>query len=201
MRTTYVVLLMVLGAASSYGIDLGISGGIRDWENTSRADERFTPQMALTVGQTITPNSAVRVDAVAAAWTHESNELEHDLHGWVSHSDRVERSGYAFGARVVFDNRKLGTNGGRLVRPYVGAGIHWAAEKRLTPPWYFGVHREYWYDRWDAEGILGIAVPTGSKADFLIQYAISGPWTDLENDSHWGHAVHSVSLGYRFAVR
>ncbi len=71
MRTTYVVLVLtMMSAASSYGFDLGISGGIRDWEDTSRADERFTPEGTLTIGQTLTPKSALRVEGLVAAWTH-----------------------------------------------------------------------------------------------------------------------------------
>ncbi len=201
MRTTYVVLVLtMMSAASSYGFDLGISGGIRDWEDTSRADERFTPEGTLTIGQTLTPKSALRVEGLVAAWTHETNDRSYDLHGYLERYRRVERSGFAFGARFILDNRILRPNGGRLVRPYVGAGIRWATDKSEAITFFGNQGETYWNEQWVGELLVGIAIPTTRTADFLIQYSPSGDIRFREGDIDTHEWIHSLSLGYRFAV-
>ncbi|MBL0061673.1 MAG: hypothetical protein IPP40_09390 [bacterium] len=69
MRTTYVVLVLtMLSAASSYGFDIGISGGIRDWEDTAQRSVRPTPTLILSLGEYFRPDLPYRFDAVGGIW-------------------------------------------------------------------------------------------------------------------------------------
>ncbi len=202
MRTTYVVLVLtMLSAASSYGWELGVQGGVRDWESTNKSDVRFTPQGTLLIGKTITPNSPFRVDAVASAWTRETRIYSLSGYSDVAYSRTTERSGYAFGARVQLDNRQRSESGRRLGRPYIGAGWLWTVQKEAQPSWFGdGGYVEYWDDQWAAEALLGIAIPSARTADFLIQYTFMAvvPFRNRTIDDEYG--VHALSLGYRFSV-
>ena len=201
MRTTYVVLLLtILSAASSYGFDLGISAGVRDWDRANRADERETPMVMLTVGNTITPNSPIRLDAVAGAWTHEVLEREYSFWGDVVSSRAVERPGYAFGLRAQLDNRPVGPSGHRLVRPVIGAGAMWTTQKDVFVNWFNENHTEYWNDQWLAEALVGIAIPMARSADLLLMYTPSGDLRLNSNGFDGQGWIHSFLLGYRFSV-
>jgi len=196
----------MLSAASSYGFDIGISGGIRDWESTSRNEERATPQVMLTVGNTITPNSPFRVDAVAGAWTREER-VQHYEYVWFGGRDEdiafktVERSGFAIGLRTQLDNRKLNENGHRVVRPVIGLGWMWTVQKDDLTPGLYGLRdQEYWNDQWATELMVGIAIPTARAADLLIQYTPTGVVRFNEGEIKTHSFIHSLSLGYRFAV-
>lgn len=202
MRTTYVVLLLtILGAASSYGFDLGVQMGVRDWEESHDRNERLTPWGTLSFGKTITPNSSLRVDAVASAWTHETRRHRLSGYGDVAYSRTSERAGYAFGARVQFDNRLRNESGRRIGRPYIGASWLWTVQKEEHPWWLNdGSYVEYWDDQWAAEALLGVAIPSVRTADFLIQYTFMAvvPFRDKSIYDEYG--IHALSLGYRFSV-
>jgi len=197
MRTTYVVLLLtILGAASSYGFDLGVQMGVRDWLTTSEHQERVTPQVVLTVGRYLTPESPIHLDAVANAWTRQEQ-----TRGFVPVDPvpvyRSEKAGYAFGLRCVVDSRIAGVSSDALVKPHLGVGYVWAVEKYTG---YGNSLPEYWYDRMEFSGVFGLQRRTGSLRDLLFQYSIAIPVDLGIHGVHSQPEAHSILLGYRFSV-
>lgn len=177
MKTTILMLLLLL-ATSALAFDLGISGGIRNWEGTARNSEHLTPQVMLTVGNSITPKVPIRLDAVAGAWMREVHELLRTS----------ERPGYQIGVRTMLDNRKPNETGKRLIRPVVGVGYYFKSELRNWSG------RPNWLGDNVVETVLGLAIPAGLRADliFLFIIAVEADETDKNEQS--------FTLGYRFSV-
>lgn len=193
MRTAYVVLLLtILSAASSYGWELGVQAGVRDWRNTARSDERATPMMMLTFGEHISPNIPLSFGVTVGAWTHEARERTYGLQDYVGNPNNrewtSERPGYVLGGQAQIDNQSSSGSGKRSVRPVVGLGYYWMAEKDEL------FHQSYWHDEWMGELQLGIAIPMQRSADFLLQYGVAN------NLSTSGQAKQNLTFGYRFSV-
>ncbi len=198
MRTAYVVLLLtMLSAASSYGFDIGISGGVRDWERYDGSVHGW-PLLVLSAGRHVTPISPFRVEAVAGAWYGEEQLIPYDfvMFGGSEEDSRpysFSRPGYMFGARAQYETQTVNA---RRVRPFVSAGLMWATS-RVKPKW-----DSYWRDGFGAEGRLGLAIPFGYSGDVLIQYGI---FYDINHEPDKGivdekDAMQYLTLGYRFRV-
>ena len=178
MKKTLLLAALMVISVQARAVELGISGGVRNWEGTARNSEHLTPQVMLTVGNSITPKVPIRLDAVAGAWLREVPEL---------HST-TERPGFQIGVRTMLDNRKSNETGKRLVRPVVGIGYYFKSELRN-----WSGHQNWLGDN-VIETVLGLAIPAGLSADFIFQFNIA-----LETDET-DKNEQSFSLGYRFRV-
>ncbi|MBL0061672.1 MAG: hypothetical protein IPP40_09385 [bacterium] len=74
------------------------------------------------------------------------------------------------------------------MHPRASAGLLWIAEESKA------FDQLYWRDFVTAEGMLGLAIPVGQTADFLIQFAVAGTNSGNEDLSQY------LTLGYRFSV-
>lgn len=203
MRTTYVVLVLtILSAASSYGWELGVQGGVRDWEESTQASLRPTPQVMLTLGKHVSTTSPIRIDGVAGLWSQRTvetgpemiqNQLDdnppsHEGYHYEESKIGHEWPGFMFGGRVVLDGQARRDNGRRAVRPMVGAGLLWTVQEDKK------YDQLYWHDRWTGEGLLGVAIPVGRAADFMVQYGFANNFNDDDQ------ATQYLTVGYRFSV-
>ncbi len=195
MNTIFVMLLLA-SAVSARDWNLGVNLGVRDYDDSSERRVRATPQLMLTFGSAITPESPVRLDVVAGGWTVERETPVYSWGGFwgprVVSTRNVDHPGYFLGGRVQIDAHPINEFGRRMARPTFGLGYQWQTEKalyRLETPW---------YEEWDAEAVLGLAVPFVNGSDLLFQYSVMGQLEIEHGKFVRGDNSDCFSLGYRF---
>ncbi len=198
MRTAYVVLLLtMLSAASSYGFEIGISGGVRNLETARTGYDPGAPMVSVTAGRRIVPALPFRIDAVASAWRSRVAKVPYDfiMFGGSEEDSRpyhVVQPGFQFGVRTQAEFEFLRLPYG--MRPAIGAGMYWATDRAELD------YERYWRDGWGAEAVFGLAIPFGHRGAVVAQYGIAGDFA-AENDDgtvDWKDMLHYFTLGYRF---
>jgi hypothetical protein len=197
MRTTYVVLLLViLSTASSYGFELGVLGGVRDWKESSDTDTRITPMLAVTVGNRFSEHSWFRADALVGLWSREVRYFVYDYpapFGNGLHDLTSDQTGFQIGGRATIDVQSMMDDRRPSVRPIASVGVMLVSED--AGPW---THDQ---EKLGAEFCVGLAIPAKPGADVLLLY--NHLTMARGDDPAYGYNYISryVTLGYRFSVR
>lgn len=193
MRTAYVVLgLLMLTAASSYGFEFGVMGGVRDWKESRDTDTRITPMLAVTVGNRISENSWFRADALIGFWSREIRTRIVASHSFDNDYFTSDQTGIQIGARGSFDAQSLRADRQKSVRPVASVGVMLVTED--AGPW---THDR---EKLGAEFSAGLAILAKPGADVLLLYNHLTMAKGDESAYGYRNIAQYVTLGYRFSV-
>lgn len=198
---TVVGLLILLNTVSAFGFDLGATFGMRETLENRSHGWQADPQVAISVGNTLTPNSRFRADAIVGFWSaHYFGRTSTDAGGidfptyeppiWYRTGNRV---GFFGGGRFIVEGKHVLANGRRVAYPGVGFGAQYGVQESYPTT-------NIWFDRFEFEGLFRIGIPVTYSSDILLEAAFTQNLNLLDQDGWPTDFAFYGSLGYRFRV-
>ncbi len=198
---TVVALLMFLWAVSAFGLDLGLQAGVRGTLENRSHGWQADPQLGISAGKTLTPNSRFRADAIAGFWSahyfgrHSGMADRTDLSTyeqpiWERTGNRV---GFFGGGRFIVEGKHVLADGHQVAYPGIGFGALYSVQESYP-------NEGVWFDRFEFEGLFRIGIPVTNTSDILLEGAFAQNLKLLDIDGWPTDFACYGSLGYRFSV-
>ncbi len=198
---TAVSLVILLSAVSAFGFDFGVTFGMRETLESRSHGWQADPQVAISAGNTLTPNSRFRTDAIVGFWSaHYFGRAGFDAHGisfptyeepiWYRTGNRI---GFFGGGRFIVEGKHVLANGHRVAYPGIGFGGQYSVQESYPS-------EDVWFDRFELEGLFRIGFPVTYTSDILLEAAFTQNLNLLDQDGWPTDFAFYASLGYRFSV-